>query len=85
MLAQGFQSAGLVEIENNTTLQSIALSSVSAIDLLGIANNPALTAIDLGALATVDTLRVSNNPALDLGVFDDVLTFRSELSSGPLE
>lgn len=83
VLGEGFQAAGLVEIASNAALESIAFSNVAAIDLLDIADNPALDRIDLGALATADTLRVSNNPALDLAAFDGVLTFVSELSSGP--
>jgi hypothetical protein len=85
VLAEGWQAAGLVTIDDNAALESIAVSTIAAIDLLEIANNPALQSVDIGALATVDDLRVSNNPSLDLAAFDPVLTFERALSSGPAE
>jgi hypothetical protein len=84
-LPEGFQAAGLISIQENPALRSLAISSIKAIDLLDIADNAVLDSVDLGDLATVDTLRVVNNPELDLTLFDGVRTFASELSVGPAQ
>lgn len=85
VLPPGLQSAGLVTIENNTSLRDIAFSDVTSIDFLSIANNTSLESVALGDLARVDDLEVSGNPALGLDVFDALQTFSSAVSAEPAE
>lgn len=75
--------AGLIQISDNASLESIAFTQMEAADHVTIENNPALAQVDVGALRTVDELYVLNNPLLPLAGFDSLRTFESELSNGP--
>jgi hypothetical protein len=79
-----WQEASYVDITWNDQLARIDFSAVESIGRLSIMNNPLLQEVTLGKLATVDYLRAINNPLLPLSVFDELRTFRSELSEGPL-
>jgi hypothetical protein len=85
VLAPGWLAVGLITIEDNAALESIAFSDIFTADFLSIANNGALEDIDLGALTRVDDLVVSGNPELDLTVFDTLQTFSSNLSVAPAD
>jgi hypothetical protein len=76
----GFSAIQNVSIYSNPSLTELELGTLARADLLAINDNAVLASVAAPALATVDSLEVTNNPLLVPTVFDDVQTFRRQVS-----
>jgi Leucine-rich repeat (LRR) protein len=76
----GWEGGKYVEINNNASLETLALTELENIGVLQITSNPQLRSVGLGLLDTVDSLTVLDNRQLLPSTFDPVQTFERNMS-----